>query len=417
MAPWHTAVALYFSGWVVLYSGRAVLSPVLGTIGAEWRLDEARLGLISSVFFLAYAGMQVPTGLLADRFGKKGLLAGGVLVFAAASALRGLAPTYAWFLAAGGLAGLGQGTYYATQFALSSAAIPPRRRGLGSAVIYSGMAVGTSLGLLLGSASVSWLGWGWRTPFLVVALPAVVMAGFFVRLVGGERSDPGPRRAPVTGQATGEPVGADAGPGAAAGVPARAALTPRLLAAYLLNFTSLYAFFMLLAWLPYYLQYERGFNGPAAGLLASLVPWASIPGGLLVSSVSDRIGNRIAPLRFLLPAAAAGVFGLALAPAGPLLYGFLVLYGLTGKATTDPLLVARVAELAPPERSATALGFLNFAGMVASVTAPYVTGYLTRSLGDMRPAFYLAGAILVVGFGASLFAARDGNGSDRHSRS
>jgi len=59
---WHTVVALSFGGWVTLYAGRAVLSPVLATIGREWALDEAQLGLIGSIFFLSYAVMQVPTG-------------------------------------------------------------------------------------------------------------------------------------------------------------------------------------------------------------------------------------------------------------------------------------------------------------------------------------------------------------------
>jgi len=65
-----------------------VLSPALGVIGGEWDLDEAKLGLISSAFFFAYAGMQIPTGLLADRFGKKGLLVSGLILFAAATTAR-----------------------------------------------------------------------------------------------------------------------------------------------------------------------------------------------------------------------------------------------------------------------------------------------------------------------------------------
>jgi MFS-type transporter involved in bile tolerance (Atg22 family) len=43
--------------------------------------------------------------------------------------------------------------------------------------------------------------------------------------------------------------------------------------------------------------------------------------------------------------------------------------------------------------------------MVASVLAPYVTGLLIQAFGDMRPAFYLAAAILLVGFAVSLRSA------------
>ncbi len=379
--PWHTVVGICALGWVVLYAGRAVLAPVLGALGAEWGLDEARLGLVSSVFFLAYAAAQVPTGLLADRFGKKRLLVGGLVAFGLATVLRGLAPSYTFFLVAAGLAGLAQGTYYPSQFAISSAAIPLSRRGLGSAVIYSGMAVGTSAGLILGSTAAFTLGLGWRAPFWLLAFPTAAVALLFARRVEEPRGG-GDRSAHVLGPL---PAGISA------------ALSPRLLAAYALNFTSLYAFFMLLTWLPYYLQYERGLDASAAGLASSLTAWASIPGALIVGALSDRVGDRMRPLRVLLPAAAVSVAGLAYVQSVGVLCVLLILYGLVGKSTVDPLLVARVSELAPPQRSATALSFLNFAGMLASVVAPYATGVMAETFGTMRPGFYVAAAVLLAG--------------------
>lgn len=390
-AGWRLVVALGCLGWVVLYAGRAVLSPLLGTIGAEWGIAESQLGLLASAFFLGYATMQIPTGLLADRLGRKGLLVGGLLAFGAATALRGLAPGYPWLLAAGALAGLAQGTYYATMFAVSSAVVPPARRALGSAIVYSGMAVGTSAGYLVGSYLGVGLGWGWRMSFMALAVPAVAVGALFAWQL---------KEPPRAG------ARAPAARGAARPVRAAGVLGPRLMRAYFLNFTSLYSFFMLLSWLPYYLSQEQGFSASAAGLVASLVPWASIPAGLAVGLISDRRADRIGPLRLLLPAGALAVLGIGLAGSPLALYAALLLYGLVGKSATDPLLVAEVAELAPAGRSATALGILNFAGMVASVLAPYLTGLATHGAGTMRPAFYLAAAILVAGWAAALAAGR-----------
>jgi len=399
---WRLVVALGCLGWTVLYAGRSVLSPVLGAIGQEWGLDPSRLGLLSSIFFVGYAGLQIPAGMLADRVGKKGILVAGFALFAVATVLRGLAPSYGAALAAGLLAGLAQATYYATMFSISSSAVPAARRGLGSAIVYSGMALGSSGGYLLASLVAVGLGWTWRTPFLVLAGPAVVMAGLFALLLRERKR-----------------VGGAPGPAAEAGrhrtgtgTPFRAVVTPRLLRAYLLNFCSLYAFFMLLTWLPYYLEFERGVAGSVSGVVASLIPWASIPSGLLVSVLSDRTRGRVGPLRWLLPGAAVAVLGIAIGRGAVALYGALILYGLLGKSTTDPLLVAEVAEHAPAERSATALAVLNFAGMVASVLAPYVTGLLIQAFGDMRPAFYLAAAILLVGFAVSLRSA--GKSEEQH---
>ena len=84
------------------------------------------------------------------------------------------------------------------------------------------------------------------------------------------------------------------------------------------------------------------------------------------------------------------------------MYGFLILYGFVGKLALDPLLVALVSDLAPAERLATAMAFLNFAGMASSVLAPYITGHLTTTFGNMELAFYLSAVVLLVGFGVSL---------------
>lgn len=407
---WIVVVALCFLGWVFLYSGRTILSPVLGAIGAEWRLDEAQLGLISSVFFLAYTAMQIPTGLLADRFGRKGLLVAGFLLFGVATGLSGLAPSYGVFLVTGALAGLGQGTYYSTQYALSSAVIPPEQRALGSAVINSGMAVGISLGLLVSSFTTFRLGWGWRAPFLVMAGPIILAAVLFARFVhegkavhvqGESVQDDGTHPA---GTREDRRVGAAVAISqkSAPALPLQFVLTRRLLGLYAVNFTSLYGFFVILTWLPYYLEVVRGFPVETTGFISSLVPWASIPGALLVSAISDRTGRRLHLVRALLVLAALSIMGIVYAKSRLVLFACLILYGLVGKLAMDPLVVALTSEWAPAGRMATAMAFLNFAGMASSVLAPYVTGYLTSATGRMDLAFFIAGTLLLAGFGIAL---------------
>ncbi len=377
-----------------------MLSPLLGPIAAEWHLDEVQLGLIASVFYASYTLVQVPTGLLADRLGKKSLIVTSFLLAGLALVLRGLAPSYGLFLAAGAFTGVAQGIYYAPHFSLASAAIPRARRGIGSAFIYSGTSIGGAIGLIFGSLITFRLGLPWRAAFLLLAVPSVI-AGVVIGLLVREpsaaegadsRADPGVSEGSIAVAGPGE--GAPPRPGA---VSIRAAFSPRLVAVYAINFTSLYAFFMVLSWLPYYLQYERGFSGTAAGLVSSLVPWASIAGGLIFAAISDRAGNRLGPLRFLLPAAGLAVAAVGLVRSPVLLCVILALYGLIGKSAAEPLIVSGTYELAPPQRAATALGFLNFFGMIASVVSPCVTGLITRASGSMLPALFLAGAVLLLG--------------------
>jgi len=390
-ARWPEVVLLCFTGWVVLYAGRAVLGPVQAVLGREWGVGRAALGLASSVFFFGYAAMQVPAGLLADRWGPRRLLVGGLVAFAGATALRGAAGSFPAFLAAGALAGLAQGTYYPSQFAISSAALPVERRSFGSAIIYSGMAVGTSVGYVLGGLGAR--SGAWRMPFVALVVPVLLVAA----LLGSRLPQPEvPDRARHRDDARRCPGGSGPGIGAF-GSAGGSVLSGRLVLAYALNLACLFPFFMLLSWLPYYLECERGFGPWTASLVASLAPWASIPSSLAVSLLGDRLRDRLAPLRVTLPLAAVAVLAMPFLESRTALLGALVLYGLVGKSVSDPLLVARVADLAPPGRLATALGLLNFSGMLASVAAPYVAGLLAASTGSLAASFVLAGAVLGMG--------------------
>ncbi len=48
----------------------------------------------------------------------------------------------------------------------------------------------------------------------------------------------------------------------------------------------------MLTWLPYYLQTARGVDLADTGFIASLVPWASIPGAILFGFLSDKIKSK-----------------------------------------------------------------------------------------------------------------------------
>ncbi|HEU5438670.1 MAG TPA: MFS transporter, partial [Ktedonobacterales bacterium] len=180
---WKVLLVAFFCGWIFMYADRTVLSPVLGSIGAEWDLNRGQLGLISSLFFLTYAGLQIPTGLLADRFGRKMLLVPGYALFGLTTLLSAFAPGYGVFLLLAALTGIGEGTYYPTQFSLSSEALPARVRGFGSAIINSGQAFGVSLGLILSGYVAFSLNQGWRASFVVMGAGTLVVAAALWLLV------------------------------------------------------------------------------------------------------------------------------------------------------------------------------------------------------------------------------------------
>lgn len=166
---WLTTSLLFFLGWVFMYADRTILSPVQGVIREEFMLTNAEVGLISSIFFIIYTAIQIPSGLLGDRFGRTKLILFGFIIFGVATALTGLVTTFMMLILVRIMAGFGEGFYYGPQYAVSSDSTPARFRALGYAIINSGQAVGITLGLI-GSSYVSFeLGLGWRVTFMIYA--------------------------------------------------------------------------------------------------------------------------------------------------------------------------------------------------------------------------------------------------------
>ena len=69
---------------VVLF--RTINAVIAGAITAELWLNASHLGLMTSVYFLTFAGLQLPLGILLDRYGPRRVQSGLLLVVAASAA-------------------------------------------------------------------------------------------------------------------------------------------------------------------------------------------------------------------------------------------------------------------------------------------------------------------------------------------
>lgn len=382
MKKTHPAVVifLFFLGWVFMYADRNILSPVMGEIGQQWNLDKAQLGLMSTVFFAAYAFMQIPTGFLADKFGRVKVLVIGYILFGVATYLSGMATTFVMFLMMRALTGLGEGTYYGSQYGISSNLTPKKYRGFVAALINSGMAFGISLGFISASYFTYTLDKGWQFSFYLFAIPTIIIAiliGLFVR-----DSQEGNGQQNVQQQEKGN---------------LKLLFTKNHIFVYIIIFCSLYGFFGMLTWLPYYLQTARGVDGSQTGVISSLVPWASIPGAIFFGFISDKIKSK-KPL--IIGLALAGAICQLMIPYTEnysLMIVGLVLYGLLGKLALDPVLISYIADITPSSMYSKVYGFFNFSGMLSSIFAPYITGYFADVTGSLEFGFYLSGALLILG--------------------
>lgn len=397
---WVKAVSVFFLGWVFMYATRTILNPVMGDIQNEFSLSDANLGLISSMFFLVYAAFQIPSGLLGDKIGKKRVLVPGFIIFGIFAAVTGTTNSFFLFLMAWMVVGAGEGTFYGPQYALSSEAIPKKRITLGSAIINAGMAFGMSLGYYISTYTVHEWGMHWRTPFFIIAVP-VVLVGLLMAWVIKEKPDY-VKEAEAKSKAEAIANGTDE----------KFKFTSlfknrNLLMAYITIFCSIYGFFMILTWLPFYLETERGVTGGSIALMSSLVPWAAIPGSLLFSWISDKMGRRRPITLVMLPIAFLATISVVYFDSIAVLAAALLIYGIVGKLSLNPILVAVVADNAPKAAYSTAFSVYNFIGMTSSILAPYITGYLSDLTGSLETGFYVAAALLVVGFIAMLFLKED----------
>lgn len=383
---WMRLVFIFFLGWILMYATRTIFNPIMGNVGDEFGLTNADLGLANSIFFLTYAVAQIPFGILGDKFGRKLVITVGFIGLAVTTFLSGLAQTFSLFLWIRALAGIAQGAYYGPQYAMSSEAIPKDKVTLGNALINSGMAFGTSGGFLLSSSIVLAGGGHWSQPFYIMAVPTAIVAMLFYTLLKEKVTYTDiPEVQEKTEEVTQK-------------VSLKDIFTNKnLVAVFIVCFVSIYANFVILTWLPSFLIQEHGFAGGSVGFIASLVPWASIPGALFFASIKDRIGSTKKMMAFLMPFALLSVFLIANVTDKTFLIVVLILYGLTGKLALDPILISYVNTHAPKGSLSTTLSAYNFIGMSGSILAPYVTGYLADKVGSMQIGFYLAAILLGVG--------------------
>ncbi len=156
----------FLAGYFVSYVYRMVNAVLAPTLAAEFGLSAAGLGLLSSVYFLAFAIVQLPLGVALDRFGPRRVNAALLLVAAAGGAWFAMAESAAAAIAARGLIGLGVSACLMASLTAFVLWYPPERISTMNGIAFSAGALGAMtvtvpLEVLLRT-------WGWREAFLLI---------------------------------------------------------------------------------------------------------------------------------------------------------------------------------------------------------------------------------------------------------
>lgn len=385
---WHKVVILFFLGWMAIYLNRTSLTVALTDMEMELNLSASQLGIINSIFFFAYTFVQIPSGILGDKIGRKLVLVPGFIIFAMGEFFTAYTYTFFALLCSRFVAGLGEGTYYSPQYAISSSTIPNKYRSLASAVINAGTSVGMAIGLIGSSILCSKMGLNWRVPIYFTSAVIFVISLFFWKVLKDDSIK----------------VKSD---NSSLGMTTESIKilfkNYKFTAACIVNFASCFGFYLILSWLPYYLAIERGFMGASNGIASSVVAFSSLPGALIFSRLSDRIGDRKKVALGIIPLAAISLSSMVFIQNNVGLILCLIIYGLVGKVTLDPIMIAFVADSTPSEFYSTTFGIYNFCGMLSSVIAPTLAGVVADTTGSMSSVFYLSSIMLIMGLISLIF--------------
>lgn len=156
------------------YIDRYVLSAVLPKVQESLGLSDTVSGGLGTVFLLGYFVTSPIFGTLADRGGRRGLIALGIVIWSVATVGSGLAQSAGSLIVARALVGVGEASYATIAPTIIDDIAPPDKRTRWLAVFYAATPIGSAIGFLVGGFIE--VHYDWRMAFFVAGGPGIVLA-------------------------------------------------------------------------------------------------------------------------------------------------------------------------------------------------------------------------------------------------
>lgn len=161
---------------------RNIVSVLLQQIKEDFQTTDAQMGLLTGMSFVVVHGLfGIPIARWADRGSRRVVIATGVAVWSAMTALSGLANRFAVLLALRMGVGIGEAAGTPPAHSMISDYFPPERRARALSVY----AMGLYLGIMFGYLMAGWIGqfFGWRVTLIAVGLPGLALAALIAATV------------------------------------------------------------------------------------------------------------------------------------------------------------------------------------------------------------------------------------------
>jgi EmrB/QacA subfamily drug resistance transporter len=191
---WWTLAVLCLS-LLIIGLDNTILNVALPTLVRDLQVSGSSLQWIVDAYTILYASMLLTTGSLGDRFGRKGALSLGLLVFGVGSTAAAFSGSAGPLIAARGLMGLGGCLIMPATLSILTNVFPAQERGKAIGIWAGVSGLGIAVGPALGGVLLQHFWWG---SVFLINIPIVVVALVAGRLLIPNSKDPSaPRLDPV----------------------------------------------------------------------------------------------------------------------------------------------------------------------------------------------------------------------------
>lgn len=377
----YSVLTAIWVGWMLSFLDRMVISVSLPFIGKDLQIDAAAQGAILSAFFAGYALFQIPGGLLADKFGFRRMMAIGITWWSAFTALTGMIMSYPLMLVCRCLFGIGEGCFPGASWKCIATYFPPKQRATATAIQSTVNTLGPAVASLVAASVIG--AFGWRTVFITLAIPGVLVGLYFWKYVKDNPAEHG-RMTPdeLAELEAGEAQSSPAGTGGNAATNFKDFLKkPILWQMVCIWFLFDITFWGFVSWLPSYLMKVRGFSLMQTGVAGSIPFFCGAVGTVAGGWLSDHVKGQRKWL--YIPSALIAGFLLYMTYTVPSA-DMAVMYQSVSSFFMFLAMAAfwgLVMDSIPAAIMGSSSATVNFGGQVAGFISPFVMGYLIQTSG------------------------------------
>ena len=173
-------MALLALGNLLSYLDRNIIFALFEPIKRELAVTDQQLGWLGSAYAIVFSLGALLAGVLSDLWSRRAVLAGGLALWSAFTALGGAITSYLQLFTTRAVVGVGQSSYLPASQALLADYFPGRSRAQAMGVFWIGLALGGVAAVYLGGVLGSLI--GWRLTLAAVGLPGLLFALLLGRL-------------------------------------------------------------------------------------------------------------------------------------------------------------------------------------------------------------------------------------------